>query len=211
MAYDLQEQEQIDNLRAFWARYGNFILTVLTVVLLAVAGYRGWGWYQAREAVAASAVYDELRVAVNAKEPAKARQAADTLRDKHASTVYAAMGGLLEAQAHAQSGDNAAARAALQWVVDKDKGEFGQLARIRLAGLLLDDKAYDQALALLPTDSAGAFAAAYADRRGDILLAQGKTDEARAAWRTALEGLELRSALRPLVQLKLDALGGTGA
>lgn len=212
MAYDLEEQEQIDNLKAFWNRYGNFILTVLTVVLLAIAGYRGWGWYQMREAATASAVYDELRVAAAAKDAGKVGQVAGTLFEKHGRTVYARMGALLAAKAHADAGDLKAAKAPLQWLVDKGGGdEFARLARVRLAGILLDEKAYDEGLKLLPLESAGDFAGSYADRRGDLLLAQGKTEEARAAWRLSLEKLPQRSPLRALVEIKLDALGGAGA
>lgn len=211
MAYDLQEQEQIDNLKAFWSRYGNFILTVVTVVLLAVAGYRGWGWYEARQAAAASVVYDELRVAAEARDVGRVTQVAGTLFEQHGRTVYAQMGALLAARVHAEAGDLRAAKAPLQWVVDKTKGEFAHLARLRLAGILLDEKAYDEGLKLLPMDSAGEYAAAYADRRGDLLLAQGKTDEARAAWRQSLDKLPERSPMRPLVEIKLDAITEAGA
>lgn len=211
MAYDLQEQEQIDELKAFWNRYGSFILTVLTVVLLGIAGYRGWGWYEARQAAGASAVYDELRVAAAAKDAAKVGQAAGTLFEDYDRTVYARMGALVAARAHAEAGDLKAAKAPLQWAIDKDENEFAHMARIRLAGLLLDEKAYDEGLKLLPMESAGEYAGAYADRRGDLLLAQGKSEEARAAWRQALEKLPQRSPLRPLVEVKLDALGGAGA
>ena len=211
MAYDLQEQEQIDELKAFWNRYGNFILTVLTVVLLGIAGYRGWGWYEARQAAGASAVYDELRVAAAAKDPAKVGQAAGTLFEDYGRTVYARMGALVAARAHAEAGDLKAAKAPLQWAIDKGGDEFAHMARVRLAGLLLDEKAYDEGLKLLPMESAGEYAGAYADRRGDLLLAQGKTDEARASWQQALEKLPQRSPLRPLVEVKLDSLGGAGA
>ncbi|MFP5460065.1 MAG: YfgM family protein [Gammaproteobacteria bacterium] len=211
MAYDLQEQEQIDELKAFWNRYGNFILTVLTVVLLGIAGYRGWGWYEARQAASASAVYDELRVAAAAKDPAKVGQAAGTLFEDYGRTAYARMGALAAARVHAEAGDLKAAKAPLQWAIDKGGDEFAHMARIRLAGILLDEKAYDEGLKLLPMESAGEYAGAYADRRGDLLLAQGKSDEARAAWRQALEKLPERSPLRPLVEVKLDALGGAGA
>lgn len=211
MAYDLQEQEQIDELKAFWNRYGNLILTVLTVVLLGIAGYRGWGWYEARQAAGASVVYDELRVAAAAKDASKVGQAAGTLFEDYGRTVYARMGALVAARAHAEAGDLKAAKAPLQWAIDKDDDEFAHMARIRLAGLLLDEKAYDEGLKLLPMESAGEYAGAYADRRGDLLLAQGKSEEARAAWRQALERLPQRSPLRPLVEIKLDALGGVGA
>jgi predicted negative regulator of RcsB-dependent stress response len=211
MAYDLQEQEQIDELKAFWKRYGNFLLTVLTVALFAIAAYRGWGWYEGRQAAAASAVYDELRVAAAAKDTARVTQVAGTLFEQYGRTVYAQMGALLAARVHAEAGDAKAAKAPLEWAAGKGDGEYAHLARIRLAGLLLDEKAYDEGLKLLPMDKAGEFAGAYADRRGDLLLAQGKAEEARAAWRQSLEKLPQRSPLRPLVEIKLDALGGAGA
>lgn len=212
MAYNLEEQEQIDNLKAFWERYGNFILTLITVLLLAIAAYRGWGWYQQRQAAQAAMVYDELRVAAAARNVDKVTEVAGTLFADYSGTVYARMGALAAARAHVAAGDLKAARAPLQWLVDEGgDDEFAHLARIRLAGILLDEHAYDEGLKLLPMDSAGAFAGSYADRRGDLLLAQGKPEEARAAWREALQKLPERSALRPLVEMKVDALGGAGA
>ncbi len=212
MAYDLQEQEQLEELKAFWKRYGNFLMTLLTVVLLAFAAYRGWGWYQARQSAAASAVYEELRVAAAAKDPAKVSQVAGTLFEQYGGTIYAQMGALLAAKVHADAGDLEAAKPPLEWAASRGSDqEYAHLARIRLAGLLLDEKDYDAGLALLPMNEAGAFAAAYADRRGDLLFAQGKTDEARAAWQQALASLPPRSPLRAVVEIKLDALGGAGA
>jgi predicted negative regulator of RcsB-dependent stress response len=212
MAYDLEEQEQIARLKAFWERYGNFILTVITVVLLAVAGYRGWGWYQARQAVEASVVYDQLRQAVDAKDVGKVKEHAGTIFEKYGSTAYGQMAALLAAKAYHDAGDLKAAKAPLQWAVEKAPDEsFANVARLRLAGILLDEKAYAEGLALVPADAAGRFAGAFADRRGDLLLAQDKPDEARAAYKLALEKLDARSPLRRLVQIKLDALGGEGS
>ncbi len=212
MAYDLEEQEQIDRLKAFWERYGNFILTVVTVVLLAIAGYRGWGWYQARQAAEASVVYGHLRGAVEAKDVAKVKEAAGTIFEKYGSTAYGQMAALLAAKAYTDAGDLKSAKAPLQWAVEKAPDEaFAHIARLRLAGILLDEKAYDEGLALLTTDSPGRFAGEFADRRGDLLLAQGKRDEARAAYKLALESLDERSSIRRIVQLKADALGGAGS
>jgi len=212
MAYDLEEQEQLARFKAFWERYGNFILTVITVVLLAIAGYRGWGWYQARQASEAAAVYDQLRVAAEAKEVARVREHAGTIFEKYGSTAYGPMAALLAAKVYYEAGDLKAAKAPLQWVVAKSSDEsFVNVARLQLSGVLLDEKAYDEALGLLPLDSAGRFAGAFADRRGDLLLAQDKREEARAAYRLALEKLDARSPLRRLVEVKLDALGGAGS
>lgn len=212
MAYDLEEQEQIDNLRAFWNQYGNFILTVITVVLLGIAAFRGWGWYQGRQAGEAAQVYDQLQSAAARKDVAKVKEAAGTLFESYGRTVYGQMAALVAAKAYHDAGDTKAAKAPLQWVIDKaHDAEFAQVARVRLAGILLDEKAYDEGLKLLPVESAGRFAGEFADRRGDLLLAQGKTDDARAAYKLAIEKLDERSPLRRAVQLKLDGLGGGGA
>ena len=212
MAYDLEEQEQIERLKAFWERYGNFILTVVTVVLLAVAGYRGWGWYQARQASEASVVYAQLRTAVELKDVAKVKEAAGTIFEKYGGTAYGQMAALLAAKAYSDAGDMKSAKAPLQWAVDKaPDGAYAQIARLRLAGILLDEKSYDEGLKLLPAESGGRFAGEFADRRGDLLLAQGKPDDARAAYAMALEKLGDRSSLRRVVQIKVDALGGAGS
>jgi predicted negative regulator of RcsB-dependent stress response len=209
MAYDLQEQDQLDAFKAFWKTYGNLLLTVLTVVLLAIAGWRGWAWWEQKQAAEAAGVYDQLRTAFERKDIDKVKQAAGTLFEKYPGTVYGSMGALLAARAHHDAGDLRAARAPLEWAVEKAKDpDHRMIARLRLAGVLLDEKAYDEGLKVLAVAEPGGFAGSFADRRGDLLLAQGKPEEARAAYRDALGRLETGDALRSLVQLKLDALGG---
>lgn len=209
MAYDLQEQDQLDALRAFWNRWGTPILAVVTVVLLAIAGWRGYGWWQQKQSVEASAIHERLRKAVDARDMASVKQVSGELFEKYPGTIYASMGALLTARAWFESGDLKAAKAPLQWVIDKSSDpDHRLLARLRLAGVLLDEKAYDDALKLLTVSDAGAHAGAFADRRGDILVAQSKTAEARAAYKESLDKLQANSPLRPLVQIKLDALGG---
>ena len=208
MAYDLEEQEQLESLKAFWKKYGNALMTALTVVLLAVAGWRGWGWYQQQQAAEASLAWDGLRKAVAAKDVAKVRETAGTLFERYSSTAYGQMAALLAARAYVEAGDTKSARVPLQWAIDHAKDEeFRHVARVRLAGLMIDDKAYDQALSLLSAKAPDRYQALYDDRRGDLLVAQDKPAEARAAYRQALDRLGPSSPMRGLVQLKLDALG----
>ena len=212
MAYDLEEQEQLATLKAFWNRYGNFLLTAVTVVLLAIAGWRAWGWYQVREAAAASVIYDQLQVAAQARDVDKVKAAAGTLVEKHGRTAYGPMGALLAARVYFEAGDLKAARAPLQWVMDNAADDaLRQLARVRLAGVLLDQQAYDEGLKLLAGSPPARFEAEWSDRRGDLLLAQGKTDEARAEYRTALDKARADAPMRRVIQLKLDALGGAAS
>jgi predicted negative regulator of RcsB-dependent stress response len=213
MAYDLQEQEQIDALKAFWARWGTAILGAITVVLLVFAGMRGWDWYQWRQAGAAGGHYAQLVDAVEKKDAAAIRSRSTALRDQYGGTAYAQMAGLVAARALIDNGDRAGAVESLTWVVDKGKDpEFRLLARLRLASLQLDDKAYDAALATLnPPDLAAAGAelrASFSDRRADVLFASGKPKEARAEYDKALELAGPGSSLREQIRLKRDAIRG---
>jgi predicted negative regulator of RcsB-dependent stress response len=209
MAYDLQEQDQVDAFKAFWNTYGSALLGIVTVVLLAIAGWRAWGWYAHKQAAEASVLYDQLRDAVDSKDLAKAKEASGPLLETYRGTVYGSMGALLVARAHHDAGDTKAAKAPLQWAVEHAKEpEHRLLARLRLAGILLDEGAHEDGLKWLAVEGTGAFAASFADRRGDLLLAQGKREEARAAYKAALDTLDSGAAMRPLVQMKLDALGG---
>lgn len=212
MAYDLEEQEQIEGLKAFWNRYGNFILTVVTIVLLAFAAWRGWGVWRGMRAGEAGIVYEQLRDAVAKKDMARVKEASGTLFERYAGTAYAEMGAMVAAKAYKEAGDSQAAKAPLHWAAEHASDEeFRHVARVRLAGLLIDEKAYDEAIRLMSADAPARFAALYADRRGDALLAQDKREEARAAWKKAMDSLDANSPLRRLVQVKLDGLGEAGS
>ncbi|MEY4864311.1 MAG: hypothetical protein RLZ51_2406 [Pseudomonadota bacterium] len=209
MAYDLQEQDQIDALRAFWNRWGTVILAVVSAVLIAIAGWRGYGWWQQKQSVEASAIHERLRKAVDARDLSMVKQVSGELFEKYPRTIYASMGALLTARAYFDGGDLKAAKPPLQWAIDKASDpDHRLLARLRLAGVLLDEKSHDEALKLLSVPDAGAHAGAFADRRGDILVDQGKPAEARTAYKEALDKLQPTSPLKPVVQIKLDALGG---
>ena len=210
MAYDLQEQEQLDEFKAWWKKYGNLILTVATVVLLAFAAYNGWRWYQRNQAEAAAGVYAELERAMAARETERINALSTTLTEKYGRTAYGPMAALQAARWYAESGDTAAARTRLQWVIERsDHPEIVAIARVRLAGVLLDEKQFDEALKVLDGASSTIHATAIADRRGDILFAQDKIDEARTAYRDALTKAAAEHPLRQIIQLKLDALPPT--
>lgn len=207
-ALDLQEQEQLDQFKAWWARWGNPITWVLTLVLLAFAGWNGWNWWQRDQGVKASAVADELDRAVTAGDSARAARIFADLKDRYAGSAYAQQGGLLLAKLQYDQGQVDAAKASLGWVADHAvEDEYRAVARLRLAGVLLDQKQYDQALQALDAIASPAFAALADDRRGDVLLAQGKTDAAKAAYQAAWKAMGDRVDYRRLVEAKLTALG----
>lgn len=208
MAYDLEEQEQLDVLKAWWKQYGNLVVAVALVGALSAAGYQGWRYYRQQQALQAVTLYAQMENAERANEKKKAGDIAAQIIDRHAGTHYAAMAALASAKIAFESGDLALAKTRLQWVIERAKEEeMRDVARLRLAGVLLDEKNYAEALKLVETKPAAAFSGLYADMKGDILVAQGKPAEARSAYRQALEKGDGKSSHHQLVQLKLDALG----
>jgi len=209
MAYDLEEQEQIASLKAWWEKYGNLTSWVVIAGLAAYSGYNGWNYYQRNQATQAAALYDELTSAVDAKDNAKVLRAAGDMESKFGSTTYAPMSALVAAKSSFDANDVKSAKAQLQWAIEHGGDEFKSVAKVRLAGVLLDEKAYDEALKVLAGDVPAEFAAAVADRKGDILVAQNKLAEARAAYQAALDASDKKSPGRQLIQLKFEAIGGS--
>lgn len=211
MAYDLEEQEQIDALKAWWNRFGNLLTWLLIVVLAAYSGWTGWNYYQRTQSIQASQLYEELQRAVVLKDQAKVQRAAADMQSKFGKTTYAQMSALTAAKAAFDAHDLKLAKTQLQWVIDFGlDDEYKAVAKIRLAGILLDEKAYDAGLKLLgdAKNYPAQFAGAVEDRRGDILFAQNKTAEARLAYQAALQKIDQKNPAHQLIQLKLDALGG---
>ena len=212
MAYDLEEQEQIASLQAFWNKYGNLITWVLIIALGSYAAYNFWTYRQRSQAVEASALYDQLQEAMaKEKNNVKVQRIAADVETKYEKSTYAQMSALAAAKSAFDAADLKTAKAQLQWAIDHGNEEYQSVAKIRLAGVLLDEKAYDEALKVLATPTLPQFAGEVADRKGDILVAQNKVVEARAAYQAALAAMDKKNPGRQLVQLKLEAIGGVVA
>lgn len=207
--YDLEEQEQLAELKAWWKQHGNLVLTAITLALLVVAAWNGWNWYQRWNSGQAAAYYETLQRAARAGDTKAARDAAGAILEKYAGTTYAPLAALVSAKLHFQAGDLKTARAQLQWTVENAKdNEVRSIARLRLASVLMDDNALDEALKILESAPAAGFESLFAAARGDILTAQKKPAEAKAAYKDALERADKKDgAMRESLQLKLDALG----
>lgn len=205
---DLQEQEQLDEFKAFWKQYGNLITWVLTLVLAGFAGVNGWNYWQGKQAVQASAMFDELDKAVQGGDAERAGRVFADMKDRFARTTLAWQGGLLAAKLQADKGKADEAKANLAWVAEHagDDG-YKATAHLRLAGLLVDTKAYDEALKQLDAVTAPEFAALAQDRRGDVLAAQGKPAEAAAAWQAAWKAMDEKLDYRRIIEAKLNTLG----
>ena len=210
--YDLEEQEQIDSIKTWWKMYGNLVTGIVVAGSLAVIGWQGWNWHQRSQSAQASAIYAALEQAVAGRDAQKVKAAAGELAEKFGGTSYAALGALVAARQSFDAGDLKTAKAQLTWAAEHGKDEIRDLARLRLAAVLLDEKAYDDALKQLEAAHAPAFAARFLELKGDVLAASGKKPEARTAYKAALDKGGSRegrggNAGRELLQQKLDNLG----
>jgi predicted negative regulator of RcsB-dependent stress response len=207
---DLEEQEQLAELKAWWQQYGNLVLLTIIAAALVVAGWGGWRWHERQQAAQASALYETLSKAARTGDAKALRDAGGALTEGYPRTLYASMGAMVAARFHADRGEAKSAKAQLQWVTERSPSEdFRELARLRLGALLIDEKAYDEALKLLEAKPAEAYAAQFAALQGDLLLAKNQPAEAKAAYKLALEKSGSGSGtFRDSVQMRLDALGG---
>lgn len=219
-AFDLEEQEQISELKTWWRMYGNLVTAVVVAVAVGAVGWQGWRWYQGNQATEAAAIYGVVQKAAAERDAKLARQAAGELTEKYPGTTYAALGALISARLHVDGGDLKTAKAQLQWVAEQARdAELRDLGRLRLAHVLFDEKALDEALKLLNEEPAAAFAPRFGELKGDLLAAQGKKAEAKAAYLAAIAKLDAaqkasggragrETNYHDLLQIKADSLGG---
>ena len=218
--YDLEEQEKIDEIKTWWKQYGNRLINLLLAIVLVAAAWQAWNWYQRRQSGEASIIYSVLQQAAQAKDVARINATSGELLEKFPNSSYAPLGALISAKAMLEAGDAKTAKLQLAWVSTNGKDEVRDLARLRLAAILLDEKAYDEALKSLDGSVSTGFGARFADIRGDVLLTQGKKTEAISAYQAALtrlteqeksandQGGSANSVFREVIQLKIDANGG---
>jgi len=205
---DLEEQEQLDQLKHFWKTYGNIISWALIVLMSGFAAWNGYGYWQRSQAAKASALFDEVERAVMTGDMTRVERSLSDMQDKFGSTLYAQQAALLAAKSFQDKDKPDQAKAALTWVADKASDEsYVQIARMRLVSLLLQAKAYDEAMKQLAKPVTVAFSPLAADLKGDVLQGQGKGPEAVSAYREAWEKMDSTNEYRRLIEAKLNALG----
>lgn len=207
---DLEEQEQLAALKAWWQRYGNLLVSVVTLALLVLAAWNGWQWYQQSQSFQAAALYENLQKASRSNDAKAARDSAGAILEQFPRTAYAPLAALVAAKINFQAGDLKSAQAQLKWVIDNARSdELKAVARLRLAAVLVDQGSFDDALKVIEPKPSAGFDSLYESLRGDIFASQNRFPEAKTAYQAALTKVDKRDrGLRDHIQLKLDALGG---
>jgi predicted negative regulator of RcsB-dependent stress response len=205
---DLEEQEQLDQLKHFWKNYGNFISWALIVVMGGFAAWNGYGYWQRTQSAKASALFDEVERAAMTGDMSRLERSLGDMKDKFASTLYAQQAALLAAKSFQNKDKLDQAKAALTWVSENASDEsYSQIARLRLVALLLQAKSYDEALQQLAKPVALPLTPLAADLRGDVFLSQGKNQEAVTAYSESWQKMDEANEYRRLIEAKLNALG----
>jgi predicted negative regulator of RcsB-dependent stress response len=205
---DLDEQEQLATLKHFWDKYGRIVTTVLTVVALSYAGWTGWNVWQTGLEQKSAVRFDEMSRAVASGDIAKTDRVFADMKEQFGATSYTAQAALLDARMNYEKGNVDVTKAALQWLVDSSaESAYRDVARLRLGGVLIEAKQYEQAIKLLSSDISKPFAALAADRLGDAYSVQNKIEEAKTQYLKAFAGLSARDDYRKMIDVKLARLG----
>lgn len=210
MREDLEQQEQLAAIRGFWSDNKKWIVPVIVVLLVGAAGFNGWNWWQNRQAIKATEALTAMEAALAEQSLDKALAAYKALSEDYAASTQAALGGLQMAKALVGAGELGQARSVLERVVARSAEEFAWIARIRVAGVMLDENNAKGALEALNGKPPKEFVALVDDRRGDVHAALGNKEEARSAWKSAAEGLPPQSPSRELVLRKLQTIDSFG-
>ena len=203
-----EQSDASEKLKNWWKNYGNALILGIVLGSSALGGIKYWQHYTAKQTEAASQLYEQLTQNYQMRAAAKVDEIGNTLMQEYASTPYAGKAALVLAKMRFDNKDLKTARQHLQWAMDKaSEAAVRHVARLRLARLLLDQAELDAALELTGVKDQGGFEADYLELKGDVLKAKGRNDEARTAYRAALEQLTKESPYRPVLAMKLDDLG----
>ncbi len=207
MAYDLEEQEQLDEFKAWWKKNGKMATNLALALVVAYAAWQAYGYFQNKKAVEASSLYQTLVVTEPAKTAEIKAQSAKLMED-FSGTPYAGRAAVFAAKTNFAANDSKSAKAQLEWAIENAKeSAVKAIAGLQLAGILFEEKSYDDANKVLAAIADKGFEGLKADLQGDILLVQGKQAEAKKAYQTALENLDAQGKLHQYTQQKLESLG----
>ena len=207
MAYDPEEQEQLDEFKAWWKKNGKILTNVILAVLVAYAAWQGFQYFQGKKAVEASILYQDL-VTTDVSKVADIQAKAKKLTADYSSTPYAGRAAVYAAKINIEANDAKNAKTHLEWAAKNSKESTTKaIASLQLAGILFEEKSYDAALKVLSSDDDKGFTGLKEDLKGDIYLAQGKKADAKKAYQTALTELDPSGKFQQYTRQKLESLG----
>jgi predicted negative regulator of RcsB-dependent stress response len=210
MAEDLlTDDEQLDAVKRAFLDYAPWIVGGLIVGAGLLFGWRYYEGRQTDRALRAAAEFGQMTAAMQAEDRKKSRDLAATLVKDFANTPYADQAQLAIARMNVEDGRPADAVAPLTLVMNGSKDpQLKQIARLRLARVLIDQGKPDEAIKLLGQDTPASFAGRFHEVRGDALYAKKDIPGAVKEYNAAL-GAADAGADAALLDLKLADLAST--
>ncbi|MCX8515108.1 MAG: tetratricopeptide repeat protein [Burkholderiales bacterium] len=206
--YDLQEQEQISNLKYFWQKGGKYIIGLVVLIIIAYIGNTLWNIHKQNQAAQAATVYALFEDGMKAESIVAVMGPVNQLQTEYPKTEYAAMASLEAAKFWWTLKNESEAMHLLNWVIDNaaDKGLIS-IARIHLADAFIDQNNFTQAMDQLQASHEAAFDFMYYMKRGDLYVVKGQADRARDAYKEALAKVGNDVNLQQMIQMRIDVLG----
>lgn len=210
--YDLEEQEQLDEIKVWWRQYGKWVIAAVVAFVLSVAGWQSWQWWQTKQAQESAALFERAVQARASNDVAAVKQVTAQIMDQYAGSGYATPAAWMAGQVNLEAKDTKSALAQFAFAMDHAQGAVMQdLARLRLAGLKLHTGDAEGALQTLEDTPADAYAALYEQLRGDVLVTLKRPAEARLAYQSALAAMDKANTkadpIYAMIEMRLDALG----
>lgn len=199
----MTEVEQIELVKKWWKRHHRVIVSTLSVILLVVSVGRYWQWHQHKHIEDASNAYEHLMVAFSSQDSESVQAYAHQLVSHYSGTVYADTARLIQAKLSLTEGDYAPAKLALQAVADHSKFDvLADVARLRLARILIHEKAYESALQELSRVKSANYSSLRTELRGDIFYAQSKLQKAQHEYQAAKSDTEKSGINNVFLEMK---------
>lgn len=183
----MTEEEQVEQLKKYWKKYGNHIMTVILVIVLLFSGNN---WYKDRQAAAlskASNAFHDLMISASKNDLVSVEAKANYIKTTYPSSIYATSSSLVLAKQAVALKKYDSAITQLKWVIDKGISKsFKQVAELRLARIYLYQKKYETSLTVLSKIEEPLFLSIIHEIKGDVYLAQGQRNEASKQYNLSL-------------------------
>lgn len=199
MREDLEQQEQLQILKAFWEANKTWIISISFIIIVVISSYNGWSFWQKNQKEKASLLLINVEKNINNQKLDIAVELVKKLSAKHEDSLQRGLGGLMIAKALFAEGRKEDAEKEFRSLVTNSNSGISWLAKIRLAGLLLDMNRPGDVLDVIPEEIPTQWIGLASDRRGDALYAVGRNEDAKKMWERALiaynkDGLQLAAA-----------------
>jgi predicted negative regulator of RcsB-dependent stress response len=207
MSVYMTEEEQLDQIKKWWRRYGNMITMTLSVILLCIAGYRYWNWHQDKIKQQASVTYENMMVALSNKNIKSVRAYAGDLIKNYDKTVYSDVAHMTMAKVYVDKSKLSEAIQELEVVASNSKmTPLKQIAKIRIARLMAGEKSYTNALNELSVVDDPTYLPVINELKGDIYSAKGQFQEAINAYREAIDEVRTNGMGNLFLEMKTNEL-----